>query len=79
MEKLPKISASKAWGHVALALDSTLFVFGEGSSLLLLQLALQAQIDLVLWIPQGDFLIVGDSGGDVHCVHVSSQRVLITQ
>ncbi|KAK3873420.1 hypothetical protein Pcinc_021553 [Petrolisthes cinctipes] len=77
--KLPKVSASKAWGRVALALDNTLFVFGEGSSLLLMQLDLQAQIDLVLWIPQGDFLIVGDSGGDVHCVHVSSQRVLITQ
>lgn len=76
---LPRLHASAAYGRVAVALDSVLFVFGEGCSSLLMQLALEAPIDLILWIPQGDFLILGDNAGGIHCAHVHSQRVLITK
>lgn len=76
---LPRLHASAAYGRVAVALDSVLFVFGEGCSSLLMQLSLEAPIDLILWIPQGDFLILGDGAGGIHCAHVQSQRVLITK
>ncbi|KAG7167662.1 Kinetochore-associated protein 1-like [Homarus americanus] len=76
---LPQLYGSAAWGHVAVVLDCTIFVFGEGCSSLIMQLALDVPIDLALWIPQGEFLILGDNTGGVHCVHVQSQRVLITK
>ncbi|XP_071532362.1 kinetochore-associated protein 1 [Panulirus ornatus] len=76
---LPQLFATAAWGHVAVALDCTIFVFDEGCSSLLMQLALDAPIDFVLWILQGDFLILGDNSGGVHWVHVQSKKVLISK
>ncbi|KAK7086198.1 hypothetical protein SK128_002833, partial [Halocaridina rubra] len=76
---LPHLCASAAWGRVAVALDSTVFVFGEGCSTLLMQLSIDAIIDIILWVPQGEFLILGDGNGSVHCVHVASQKLLLTK
>lgn len=76
---LPDLCASTAWGRVAVALGCTIFVFGEECSTLLMQLDLETTIDLVLWIPQGEFFILGDRDGGVHCVHVKSELVLITK
>ncbi|XP_064100822.1 uncharacterized protein LOC135211444 [Macrobrachium nipponense] len=77
--ELPRVAASAAWGRVAVALDSTVFVFGEGCSTLLMKLAMQSVIDIAIWVPPGDFLILGDCEGDIHCVHIASQQVLITK
>ncbi|XP_066943514.1 kinetochore-associated protein 1 [Macrobrachium rosenbergii] len=77
--ELPRLAASAAWGRVAVALESTVFVFGEGCSTLLMKLAMQSVIDIAIWVPPGDFLILGDCEGDIHCVHIASQQVLITK
>nr|XP_045608733.1 kinetochore-associated protein 1-like [Procambarus clarkii] len=79
VDGLPQLCASTAWGYVAVAIDCTIFVFGEGCSSLIMQLVLEAPIDLVLWIPQGEFLFLGDRAGGIHCVHVKSQTVVITK
>ncbi|XP_068231319.1 kinetochore-associated protein 1 [Palaemon carinicauda] len=77
--ELPQLATSAAYGRVAVALDSTVFVFGEGCSTLLMKLAMQAVINIAIWVPSGDFLILGDCEGGVHCVHIESQQVLITK
>ena len=73
------VSASAGWGQVAVALDQTLFVLGENCSSLLLHLSLEKAVSLVLWAPNGEFLMVGDVIGRVHYIHVASNRLLTTR
>lgn len=76
---LPPVSASAAWGRVAVALEKTLFVLGESCSSLLLQHSLEEPVSLVLWVPQGECLVVGDVVGKLHYLHVASQRLLFSR
>lgn len=79
VQGLSLISASAAWGRVAVALEKTLFVLGESCSSLLLQLVLEETVSLVLWVPQGEFLVVGDVVGKLHFLHVASCRLLFSR
>lgn len=76
---LPVVSASAAYGQVAVTLEQTLFALGESCSSLLLQLSLEDPVSLVLWVPQGDFLVLGDVVGKIHYLHVASRRLLISR
>lgn len=76
---LPLVSASAAYGRVAVALEQTLFVLGESCSSLLLQLSLEKPVSLVLFVPHGEFLVVGDIEGKLHYLHVASRRLLISR
>ncbi|XP_063874801.1 kinetochore-associated protein 1-like [Scylla paramamosain] len=79
VEGLPLVSASAGWGQVAVALDQMLFVLGENCSSLVLHLTLEEAVSLVLWAPQGEFLMVGDVAGRIHYIHVASHKLLTTR
>ena len=79
VEGLPLVSASAGWGQMAVALDQMLFVLEENYSSLVLHLTLEESVSLVMWAPQGEFLIVGDVAGRIHYIHVASHKLLITR
>ncbi|CAL4063302.1 unnamed protein product, partial [Meganyctiphanes norvegica] len=79
LSTLPQLTGSSAWGRVAVVVGPSLFVFGDGCSDLLMQLEVDAPIDIVVWLSQGDFFILGDQGGGIYFGHVPSGRILITK
>ena len=76
---MPKLCANTAYGKVAVAVGEEIFVFGEGCSALLMQLSFQYAIDAIIWAPGGNFLILADVSGAIHCTHIPSNRNLITK
>ncbi|XP_076037805.1 kinetochore-associated protein 1-like [Oratosquilla oratoria] len=75
----PLICANGAWGHVAVAIDKWLFVFGEGCSTLHMQLELSCVVDVLIWMPEAAFLVAATRSGEFHCIHIGSKRILLTK
>ena len=79
VSNIPSINASASWGNIAVAVDSCLFIFGEECFTLRLQMQFESKIDAVVWLPQGNFLLIADRSGKINWVNIASQRVLISR
>lgn len=67
-----------AHGMVGIGLGSTLLVFAENCSTLVWHLPLPHSIDTLLWLGSPHFLVATDRSGQLHFLHVASQRCLIS-
>ncbi|KAF2355756.1 hypothetical protein FHG87_013491 [Trinorchestia longiramus] len=78
-QSLPRAVCSAAHGMVCVTLDCTLLLFAENCSTLVLQLLLPHAVGTVVWLGSPNFLIATDCSGQLHFIHVPSQRLLITR
>ncbi|KJE92029.1 hypothetical protein CAOG_03064 [Capsaspora owczarzaki ATCC 30864] len=75
----PAFFASASPHGMCLCVNKQIHIFGSNCDQLLATVNLDASADAVVWSDDGVFLVIADSLGSVHFLHVPSQLMLFSQ